>query len=78
MDWPTRGQRLNPEQRKRAGKWLKPQYEGGASIRELAEKIGRSYGFVHRNLELAGTTFRSRGGNRANRLPNSRTEDGVS
>ncbi|WP_436839127.1 helix-turn-helix domain-containing protein [Nonomuraea angiospora] len=39
-------------------------YAAGGSVREIAESIGRSYGFVHRLLEEAGTTLRSRGGNR--------------
>jgi hypothetical protein len=37
-------------------------YDSGASIRALAEETGRSYGGVHRLLEDAKTTFRSRGG----------------
>ncbi|MFF7858628.1 helix-turn-helix domain-containing protein [Streptomyces sp. NPDC007904] len=37
-------------------------YDSGASIRALAEETGRSYGGVHRLLEGAGATFRSRGG----------------
>lgn len=38
-------------------------YAAGGSVREIAESIGRSYGFVHRLLEEAGVTLRSRGGN---------------
>ncbi|MFI0928673.1 helix-turn-helix domain-containing protein [Streptomyces sp. NPDC021012] len=41
---------------------LKKKYDSGASIRALAEETGRSYGGVHRLLEDAGATFRSRGG----------------
>ncbi|WP_306192222.1 MULTISPECIES: helix-turn-helix domain-containing protein [unclassified Streptomyces] len=41
---------------------LKKKYDSGASIRALAEETGRSYGGVHRLLEDAKTTFRSRGG----------------
>ncbi len=41
---------------------LKKKYDAGASIRALAEETGRSYGGVHRLLEDAGATFRSRGG----------------
>ncbi|WP_257002031.1 helix-turn-helix domain-containing protein [Streptomyces sp. WZ.A104] len=33
-----------------------------ASIRALAEETSRSYGGVHRLLDGAGTTFRSRSG----------------
>ena len=38
-------------------------YDNGASIRQLAEDTGRSYGFVHRLLAEAGVTLRGRGGN---------------
>ena len=38
------------------------QYEGGTSIRALADSAGRSYGFVHRLLAEQGATFRARGG----------------
>jgi Helix-turn-helix domain len=38
-------------------------YDAGASIRELAEDSGRSYGFVHRLLADADITLRGRGGN---------------
>jgi predicted transcriptional regulator len=38
-------------------------YDDGASIRELAEDSGRSYGFVHRLLADADITLRGRGGN---------------
>ncbi len=41
---------------------LKAKYERGKSIRALAEETGRSYGGVHRLLQDAGATFRSRGG----------------
>jgi len=41
---------------------LRTEYEGGASIRELAESTGRSYGFVHRILSESGVTLRGRGG----------------
>ncbi|MGW7674633.1 helix-turn-helix domain-containing protein [Streptomyces sp. NPDC054775] len=41
---------------------LKKKYDAGASIRALAEETARSYGGVHRLLEDAKTTFRSRGG----------------
>lgn len=43
---------------------LKKQYGQGKSIRELAETLGRSYGFVHRLLSESGVTLRSRGGQR--------------
>ncbi|BCZ25013.1 hypothetical protein MTY59_48680 [Mycobacterium senriense] len=41
---------------------LRHAYEGGASIRSLVAKTGRSYGSVHSLLRESGTTMRSRGG----------------
>lgn len=41
---------------------LRSAYEGGASIRSLVERTGRSYGSVHSMLRESGTTMRSRGG----------------
>lgn len=41
---------------------LKKKYEGGASIRALAEETGRSYGFIHRILTESGASLRGRGG----------------
>jgi lambda repressor-like predicted transcriptional regulator len=39
---------------------LRAEYEQGATIRDLAERTGRSYGFVQRVLAEAGVT-RARG-----------------
>lgn len=36
-------------------------YLGGASIRAIANEIGKSYGFVHRLLTQAGVQLRPRG-----------------
>ncbi len=41
---------------------LRVEYEKGASIRQLAESTGRSYGFVHRILTESGVSLRGRGG----------------
>jgi hypothetical protein len=41
---------------------LRSAYEGGASIRSLVAKTGRSYGSIHSMLRESGTTMRSRGG----------------
>lgn len=46
---------------------LRRAYEGGASIRSLVARTGRSYGSIHSLLRESGTTMRSRGG------PNHRT-----
>ncbi|WP_445521379.1 helix-turn-helix domain-containing protein [Streptomyces sp. NEAU-174] len=56
---------------------LKRRYDAGASIRELAELTGRSYGFVHRMLSEAGADIRGRGGaTRRNRPAPADTESG--
>ncbi|WP_331736473.1 MULTISPECIES: helix-turn-helix domain-containing protein [unclassified Streptomyces] len=63
MDKKTPARRLTPgPDRDKLASDLKSKYEGGKSIRALAEETGRSYGGVHRLLEDAGATFRSRGG----------------
>ncbi|WP_369808555.1 MULTISPECIES: helix-turn-helix domain-containing protein [unclassified Mycobacterium] len=41
---------------------LRNAYEGGASIRTLSARTGRSYGSIHSLLRQAGTTMRGRGG----------------
>lgn len=41
---------------------LRRAYEGGASIRTLVARTGRSYGAIHAMLRDAGATMRSRGG----------------
>ena len=41
---------------------LRKQYEKGVSIRALAERTGRSYGFVRRILSESGVQLRGRGG----------------
>ena len=43
---------------------LRLRYETGTTIRDLAEEIDRSYGFVHKLLIEAGTGIRARGGSR--------------
>lgn len=59
----TQARRLTPgPDRDKLAADLKKKYAAGASIRALAEETGRSYGGVHRLLEDAKTTFRSRGG----------------
>jgi hypothetical protein len=46
------------------GKQVAARYATGASIRDLAAEMGRSYGFVHRLLVEAQVTLRDRGGPR--------------
>ncbi|MCP3822701.1 helix-turn-helix domain-containing protein [Streptomyces sp. A3M-1-3] len=58
----AKGTRITGEARDKIAADMKKAYEGGASIRALAEDAGRSYGFVHRILTEAGVTLRGRGG----------------
>jgi predicted transcriptional regulator len=60
----TKGARITGAERERLTSTLRKKYEKGASLRELAEQTGRSYGFVHRVLSDAGVTLRGRGGSR--------------
>jgi predicted transcriptional regulator len=59
-----RGARILGPDRDKLAADLRKRYEKGAAIRELAESIGRSYGFVHRVLAESGATLRDRGGPR--------------
>ena len=58
----TKGRRVTGGERDKLANDLKKKYNAGASIRELAESTGRSYGFVHRVLSESGVTLRGRGG----------------
>jgi hypothetical protein len=60
----TQGIRITGAARAELAARLKASYDGGASVRQLAEEIGRSYGAVHRLLLEGGTELRSRGGSR--------------
>jgi transposase-like protein len=57
-----KGTRVTGGERDRLAADLKRKYDGGASIRTLAQTTGRSYGFVHRMLSESGTSLRGRGG----------------
>jgi hypothetical protein len=57
-----KGSRVTGGDRESLSGQLRKKYEGGASIRALAEEHGRSYGFVHRILSESGATLRGRGG----------------
>jgi hypothetical protein len=57
-----KGSRVTGSDRDRLTSDLRKKYDGGESIRTLAESTGRSYGFVHRILSESGTTLRGRGG----------------
>lgn len=58
----TKGRRVTGGERNKLANDLKKKYNAGASIRELAESTGRSYGFVHRVLTESGVKLRGRGG----------------
>ena len=62
---PTKGSRVTGAERAQQAADLRKRYDGGASIRSLAESTGRSYGFIHRILSDSGTAMRNRGGNTA-------------
>lgn len=57
-----KGVRITGAERTKLAADLKKAYDKGTSIRELADKHGRSYGFVHRVLSESGVTLRGRGG----------------
>jgi hypothetical protein len=57
-----KGSRITGAERDKLAADLRKKYEGGQSIRLLAESSGRSYGFVHRILSESGASLRGRGG----------------
>ena len=57
-----KGARITGADRTKLAGDLKKKYDKGASIRELADAAGRSYGFVHRVLSESGVDLRGRGG----------------
>ena len=62
---PTKGSRVTGAERAQQAADLRKRYDGGVSIRSLAESTGRSYGFIHRILSESGTAMRNRGGRTA-------------
>lgn len=61
-DMLKKGSRVTGAERDKLASDLRKKYEGGQSIRRLAESTGRSYGFIHRILSENGATLRGRGG----------------
>jgi hypothetical protein len=57
-----KGSRVTGTERDRLTATLAKKYDGGASIRALADSTGRSYGFIHRVLSESGVELRGRGG----------------
>lgn len=62
MKKPQRYKDFQGEERTKLSESLAEQYAQGASVRQLANSIGRTYAFVHTMLEEAGTVFRSSAG----------------
>jgi len=57
-----KGRRVSGSERDKLAADLTKKYVAGASIRDLADSTGRSYGFVHRLLSENGVALRGRGG----------------
>jgi hypothetical protein len=53
---------IKGDQRVHLANHLAEQYRGGASIRDLGRRTGRSYGSIHQLLREAGVELRTRGG----------------
>jgi hypothetical protein len=58
-------QRLSVRERQKIGSQLRRRYDNGRSIRDICAETGYSIGRVRRLLELAGVTYRARGGSRS-------------
>jgi hypothetical protein len=58
----AKGKRITGQDREKLAKDLAAKYGAGASVRELADEIGRSYAFTHRILTEHGVELRPRGG----------------
>ncbi|GAB3494589.1 helix-turn-helix domain-containing protein [Amycolatopsis cihanbeyliensis] len=59
---PEKGVRLTGPARAKLADDMRKVYERGATVREIATAMGRSYGSVHRLLTEAGTVFRAKTG----------------
>jgi transposase len=62
-----KGEQITGAVREKLAQEMKEQYEGGRSIRAIAEAYGRSYGFVHNVLTETDVSLRGRGGERPQR-----------
>jgi predicted transcriptional regulator len=63
MSTTQKGARITGAERSKMAGELAKKYKAGASVRELAEETGRSYGAIHRLLTGdAGLILRPRGG----------------
>lgn len=68
MEYIAKGKRIMGTDRTRLAADLAKRYDKGASIRSLAEGIGRSYGFVHRVLNETDVILRERSGSDRKRI----------
>ncbi|MDT0453105.1 helix-turn-helix domain-containing protein [Streptomyces hesseae] len=57
-----KGKRITGAAREEIAGVIKNEYEGGKTIRAVAETHGRSYGFVHSVLTASGAHLRTRSG----------------
>ena len=64
MDRVVKGARIGGSSRERLAAQLAQEYLAGATIRDLAARCGRSYGFVQTLLVETGVAMRARGGAR--------------
>ncbi|MFF4710087.1 helix-turn-helix domain-containing protein [Streptomyces eurythermus] len=71
-----KGEQITGAARQKLAREMKEQYEGGRSIRAIAEAYGRSYGFVHRVLTEMDVPLRSRGGERPQGHPGTAARSG--
>ncbi|MFE2967519.1 helix-turn-helix domain-containing protein [Streptomyces sp. NPDC059340] len=61
----TRASILQGAERRRVAAELAEKYKAGATIKAIAEEVGRSYGNVHQLLVEAEVDFRLSGGHQA-------------
>lgn len=60
----AKGKRVTGSDRDKLALAMKTRYEKGATIRQLHEETGRSFGAIQRLLNEAGVQMRPRGGAR--------------
>lgn len=60
----AKGKRVTGADREQLKATLRKKYEAGATVRQLHEETGRSFGAIQRLLLEAGVTMRPRGGAR--------------